>query len=66
VRTNIVLDDQLLAEAQRLTGIKTKKGVIEEALRVLLRLKQQEAIKAWRGKLPWTGDLEAMRTDKQS
>ena len=66
MRTNIVIDDQLLAEAQRVTGIKTKKGVIEEALRLLLRLKQQEALKAWRGKLPWTRDLEAMRTDKQS
>jgi Arc/MetJ family transcription regulator len=66
VRTNIVIDDQLLAEAQRVTGIKTKKGVVEAALRLLLRLKQQEALKAWRGKLPWTGELEAMRTDKQS
>ena len=66
MRTNIVIDDQLLAEAQRVTGIKTKKGVIEEALRLLLRLKQQEALKAWRGKPPWTEDLEAMRMDKQS
>jgi hypothetical protein len=44
--------------------MKTKKATIEEALRLLLRLKQQEAVKAWRGKLPWTDDLEAMRTNK--
>jgi Arc/MetJ family transcription regulator len=66
VRTHIVIDEQLLSEAQRVTGIQTKKGVVEEALKLLLRMKQQEAVKAWRGKLPWTGDLDAMRTDKQS
>lgn len=64
MRTNIVLDDQLLAEAQRVTGIKTKKGVVEEALKLLLRMKQQESVKAWRGKLTWEGDLDAMRMDR--
>jgi Arc/MetJ family transcription regulator len=63
MRTNIVIDDQLLAEAQRVTGIPTKKGVVEEALKLLVRLKQQEAVKAWRGKLAWEGDLESMRRD---
>jgi Arc/MetJ family transcription regulator len=63
MRTNIVIDGQLLAEAQRLTGIPTKKGVVEAALALLVRLKQQEAVQAWRGKLPWEGDLEAMRQD---
>ncbi len=63
MRTNIVIDDQLLAEAQRLTGIRTKKGVVEAALKLLCRLKRQEAVKAWRGKLRWEGDLEAMRQD---
>ena len=38
-------------------------NVMEEVLRLLARLKQQQAIKAWRGKLPWTEDLDAMRTD---
>ena len=42
MRTNIVIDDQLLAEAQRVTEIKTKKGVIEEALRILLRLNNKK------------------------
>ena len=65
MRTNIVIDDQLLADAQRATGILTKKGVVEEGLKVLLRLKKQEGIKAKRGKLQWKGDLEAMRLDKR-
>jgi len=65
VRTNIVINDQLLAEAQRMTGIKTKKGVVEEGLKLLLRLKRQERVKTRRGKLRWTGNLEAMRTDKK-
>ena len=63
MRTNIMIDDQLLAEAQRVTGIPTKKGVVEAALKLLVRLKQQEAVKAWRGKLSWEGDLDAMRRD---
>ena len=66
MRTNIVIDDQLLADAQRITGLKTKKALVEEALKLLVRIRQQEEIKAWRGKLPWTGDLDAMRMDKPS
>ncbi len=42
------------------------KAVVEEALKLLVRIRQQEEIKAWRGKLPWTGDLDAMRMDKPS
>ncbi len=65
MRTNIVINDQLLAEAQRMTGIKTKKGVVEEGLKLLLRLKRQERVKTRRGKLRWTENLEAMRMDKK-
>jgi Arc/MetJ family transcription regulator len=50
MRTNIVIDDRLLAVAQRATGIRTKRGVVEEGLRVLVRLHQQAKVKAWRGK----------------
>ena len=57
MRTNIVIDDPLMTEAQRLTGITTKKGVVEAALKLLVQLKQQETVKAWRGKLQWEGDL---------
>jgi Arc/MetJ family transcription regulator len=63
VRTNIVLDEELVAEAMRRTGIKTKRGVVEEALRTLIRLKRQEEILALRGKLHWEGDLDEMRRD---
>ena len=66
MRTNIIIDDELIAEAQRLTGISTKRGVVREALQLLVRLKRQEAVRAWRGKLPWEGDLETMRRDTSS
>lgn len=63
-RTNIVLDRRLLQQAMRLTGLDTKKGVVEEALRVLVRLGDQEAIRALRGKLRWEGDLNRLREDR--
>ena len=66
MRTNIVIDDRLIADAQRATGIKTKKGVVEEGLRLLVRLKRQGDVRGWRGKLRWDSDLEAMRTDARS
>ena len=63
MRTNIVLDDALLAEAMRRTGLKTKRAVVEEALKTLVRLKRQEEIRKLRGKLHWEGDLDEMRRD---
>ncbi len=63
MRTNIVLDEHLVSEAQALTGITTKRAIVEEGLKTLIRLKKQQATKAWRGKLAWDGDLNAMRTD---
>jgi Arc/MetJ family transcription regulator len=64
MRTNIVIDDKLMADAMRLTGLKTKKEAVELGLRTLLRLRQQEEIRRFRGKLDWQGDLESMRVDK--
>ena len=63
MRTNIVLDGALVAEAMRRTGIKTKRAVVEEALRKLIRLERQAEIRFLRGKLHWEGDLDAMRRD---
>ena len=60
---NIVLDDDLVAEAMRRTGIKTKRAVVEEALKTLLRLKRLEDIRSLRGQLHWEGDLDQMRRD---
>ena len=63
MRTNIVIDDKLMREALRASGLKTKREVVEEGLRTLLRLRRQEEIRRFRGKLAWKGDLEQMRTD---
>jgi Arc/MetJ family transcription regulator len=64
MRTNIVLDDELVEEAMRYTGLTTKKGVIEEALRTLVRLKSQESIRSLRGQLRWEGDLNTLRESR--
>jgi Arc/MetJ family transcription regulator len=64
MRTNIEIDDDLMAKAMTLSGHRTKRETVEAALALLIRLKSQEAIKAARGKLKWDGDLDAMRTDR--
>ena len=61
MRTNIVIDDRLMERAQALSGLQTKREAVEEGLRLLVRLKEQERIRTARGKLPWDGDLDAMR-----
>ena len=65
-RTTIVIDETLIAAAQRATGIQTKGAVVEEGLRMLVRLHRQSAVTAWRGQLRWEGDLEAMRIDDRA
>lgn len=61
MRTNIVLDDELVARAKEVTGLATKRGVVEEALRTLIRLREQEQVRRLRGKLSWQGDLADSR-----
>jgi Arc/MetJ family transcription regulator len=63
MRTNVVINDDLMASALKASGSKTKRETIEEGLRLLVQIKNQEKIKGFRGKLKWTGDLEAMRVD---
>lgn len=63
MRTNIVIDDRLMNEALAVSGKKTKKETVEEALKVLIKLNQQSSIRSYRGKLKWEGDLDRMRTD---
>jgi Arc/MetJ family transcription regulator len=63
MRTNIVINDRLMDEALKLTGVKSKREVVELGLKTLIQLNQQEQIKAYKGKLKWDGDLESMRTD---
>jgi Arc/MetJ family transcription regulator len=66
MRTNIEIDDKLMAQAIRLTGLSTKRAVVEEGLRLLVRVrKQAQALKALRG-LGWEGDLDEMRQDGPS
>jgi Arc/MetJ family transcription regulator len=64
MRTNIVIDDKLMKETLRLTGLKTKREAVELGLRTIVRLRKQEEIRRFRGKLNWQGDLDAMRSDK--
>lgn len=61
MRTNIDIDDKLMSATIKATGLRTKKETVELALQTLLRLKKQEDIKSYRGKLDWTGDLDDMR-----
>ena len=62
MRTNIVIDDELMDQVLKLTGLKTKREAVELGLKTLIRLARQERIKTLRGKLQWEGDLESMRT----
>ncbi len=64
MRTTIVIDDKLMAEALKLSQLKTKKAVVETGLRLLIRIKKQERLKSLRGKLNWDGDLDEMRLDQ--
>ncbi|MGA2157039.1 MAG: type II toxin-antitoxin system VapB family antitoxin [Bryobacteraceae bacterium] len=63
MRTNIVIDDKLMRDTLRATGLKTKREAVEQGLRIVLRLSRQAEIRRLRGKLHWQGDLDAMRSD---
>jgi len=63
MRTHIVIDDQLLAEALKLAGLRTTREVVEASLRLMVRMMRQERIRGASGRLTWNGDLEAMRRD---
>lgn len=63
MRTNIEIDDTLMAKALSASGAKTKREVVEQGLQTLIRLAEQAKILELRGKLTWDGDLDAMRTD---
>ncbi len=64
MRTNIEIDDRLMRDALKVTGLKTKRETVELALQTLLRLRQQAKAKELKGKFYWQGDLDAMRLDK--
>lgn len=60
MRTRILVDKELVTEAMRATGARTEREAVELGLRTLLRLAQQQ-IRSARGRLPWSGDLDASR-----
>ena len=61
MRTNIEIDDKLMSDALKATGLTTKKDAVELGLKTLIKLKNQESIRGLRGKLKWSGDLDDMR-----
>ena len=63
MRTNIVIDDKLMQDTLKATGLKTKREAVELGLRTLLRLRRQAELRSLKGKLRWQGDLDAMRAD---
>jgi Arc/MetJ family transcription regulator len=66
VRTNIEIDDELMATALRVTGLATKRAAVEEGLRLLIRLKQQEEILGLAGRVQWSGDLGESRRGRNA
>ncbi len=63
MRTNIVIDDNLMNDALKATGLKTKKEVVEQGLKLLVKRNKQRDIRKFRGKLNWEGDLDDMRSN---
>lgn len=61
MRTNIDLDEKLMRRAAKLTSLKTKREIVHRGVELLVRLKEQERIRRYRGKLRWRGDLESSR-----
>jgi Arc/MetJ family transcription regulator len=64
MRTTIVIDDKLMADALQATGLSTKREVVELGLKTLLGLQAQSEIKKLRGKITWEGDINAMRGNR--
>jgi Arc/MetJ family transcription regulator len=64
MRTNIEIDDQLMKDALKATGLKTKREAVELGLRTLVQLRAQEKARELKGKIAWEGDLDALRTDR--
>lgn len=61
MRINIEIDDKLMELALKTTGLKTKREVVEEGLKALIKIQNQSKLKSLRGKLHWEGDIEQMR-----
>ena len=66
MRTNIDIDDDLMRQAMRSSSARTKRAVVEEALRLLIQTKGQSSLRRLRGKIAWNGDLESSRLERQA
>ena len=64
MRTNIDIDAGLIEQAQQLSGLLTKRAVVEEALRLMIQHYQQLQVRQLRGKLKWEGNLNEMRANR--
>ena len=64
MRTNIVIDDNLIQKAMRATGLRTKRAVVEAGLQLLIQVKSQTGIRRLRGKIKWEGNLDELRTSR--
>ena len=64
MRTNIVIDDDLMSQALQATGLETKKDVVEQGLKLLVKRQQQQSIRTLRGKINWEGNLDQMRNNE--
>jgi Arc/MetJ family transcription regulator len=64
VRTNIDIDDELLAQAMKASGASTKKALVDEALRMLVRTRAQVSLRNLRGKVQWDGNLDESRLSR--
>lgn len=66
MRTNIEIDDALMREALEASGLKTKRAAVEEGLRLLIRLREQDAVRSLFGGVRWEGDLDASRLGRMA
>jgi Arc/MetJ family transcription regulator len=66
MRTNVVLDEELVAEARRLTGIKTKRRLIHEALKALIDIKKRESLLPLEGKIRFAENYDHKRLREES
>ena len=64
-RTIIVMDEKLIKEGMKATGIKTRRALVDYALRDLLRRESQKRILELKGKVHWEGDLSSMRKGRR-
>jgi Arc/MetJ family transcription regulator len=64
MRTNIVIDDELMTKALRASGLPTKRAAVEAGLRLIVAVAGQGAIRSLRGTVDWEGNLEASRRSR--